>query len=368
MVYRFRDWEPGLECLETKELFVIGYELDRLGFTPDGIDLDSLASAQGEAYVSSLLGPVRVADVQKEFLSLYLLDIRQRLQAMSCRIGERAAKKSKTLDENTVPEAMEITPKKNHVVEVRQKTPLTAPHKPMSAGIDVIKLRDTYFARVPLFATHIDTPRRNTKLDAESDLASVLKEIEKHDIENPALTGQLRESIVNSLKQFVETLALSKPVSVASTPQKGPQTGIIFSPESGKYHCVFTLHGESFQTPFRSTEKEAVEDKKAFQSEMKRVRALVSSSKSNSGDHLIINTMRRFVKNMPSSQAGIHRLRDKYFSSIDVCGTQLSTPFRDTEVEVVLDKEVAMEVLQGSQSGGRDAMIAEIKNRWTLRN
>jgi hypothetical protein len=176
---------------------------------------------------------------------------------------------------------------------------------------------------------------------------------------------------LNSVKQFIETLALSKPVSVASTPQpdkKAQQTGIIFSPETGKYHCVFTLHGESLQTPFRSTEKEAIEDKKAFQSEMKRVRLLVSSSKSNSGDDLIINTMRRFVKNLSSSQAGIHRLREKYFSSIDVFGTQLSTPFRDTEVEVVLDKEMAMELLQESQGRDRDSLVAQIKDRWTAKN
>lgn len=119
---------------------------------------------------------------------------------------------------------------------------------------------------------------------------------------------------------------------------------------------------------FRSTEKEAVEDKKAFQSEMKRVRLLVSSSKSNSGDDLIINTMRRFVKNLSSSQAGIHRLREKYFSSIDVFGTQLSTPFRDTEVEVIIDKEMAMELLQESQGRDRDYLVAQIKDRWTAKN
>jgi hypothetical protein len=79
--------------------------------------------------------------------------------------------------------------------------------------------------------------------------------------------------------------------------------------------------------------------------------------------------MRRFFQSLPQSTQGIHRMRDKIYTSVDVMGTALTTPLRSNEAEVTRDREIVSEILRDRAAGvTREAIIAEIKSRWNLTN
>jgi hypothetical protein len=374
-MYRYGCWVGGVDCPQAKELVVIAVELDCLGFQHGQVDLDLLGAPSGEAYATRLLEPATVSKLDKRFIFLFLMDIRRRLLDFPEPSRKRKAADSTT--SSSEDELMDSTPRKS--IEPKPvNTPMTVPHRTPAAsvgGIDIIKLRDKYFARIPVFSEFIDTPRRVTRSDAESDLATMLREIEnrKLAIENPSITDQERESIISHLKVYVESLALVQPsASGASTPQPEKRAASsVARNEDGTFSFSHSLYGKTFETPRRPSEKEAMDDWKRFEAELKRVRSLISVSKSSNVNHesVILTNMRRFFQSLPQSTQGIHRMRDKIYTSVDVMGTALTTPLRSNEAEVTRDREIVSEILRDRAAGvTREAIIAEIKSRWNLTN
>jgi hypothetical protein len=250
---------------------------------------------------------------------------------------------------------------------------MTAPHTAV-AGSDIVKLRDKYFARIALFSDFIDTPKRDTKSEAQLDANAVRSLIDSltGEVEDSALTDDLKRTILNKVKLFAESLTLSPPKPTASTPQPDrPLPKDVRTTADGKFYSLVSVFEETFQTPARGTLKEALDDRSKFDQELKRVRSLISTSKSpNMTAHIstVLSSMSRFTKSLVGTpkpvNTPIHRLREKFYSTLDVLGHQLSTPVRSTESEVVLDKEIAQEVMSALHSAGKEAIIAEIRARW----
>ena len=267
------------------------------------------------------------------------------------------------------------TPKKATIHDLKRlpATPMTAPHTAV-AGSDIVKLRDKYFARIALFSDFIDTPKRDTKSEAQLDANAVRSLIDSltGEVEDSALTDDLKRTILNKVKLFAESLTLSPPKPTASTPQ--PDRSLpkdVRTTADGKFYSLVSVFEETFQTPARGTLKEALDDRSKFDQELKRVRSLISTSKSpNMTAHIstVLSSMSRFTKSLVGTpkpvNTPIHRLREKFYSTLDVLGHQLSTPVRSTESEVVLDKEIAQEVMSALHSAGKEAIIAEIRARW----
>ena len=267
------------------------------------------------------------------------------------------------------------TPKKARTSEsFGAGTPMTAPHTSMS-GSDIVKLRDKYFARIPLFSEFIEAPKRDTKSDSQLDATAIRAMIDsvKSEVDNPALSKERKAEIVAQVRKFAESLLACPPKpAVASTPQPDrslPQE--VRTRGDGRFYSVVNVFEEAFQMPSRTTVKEVLDDRCKFDQELKRVRSLISTSKSpNLTAHksTVLSSMSRFAKSLTatprSSDTPIHRVREKFYSSLDVMGQSVSTPVRATESEVVADKETAQEVISAMHAAGKEVVMAEIRARW----
>jgi hypothetical protein len=153
----------------------------------------------------------------------------------------------------------------------------------------------------------------------------------------------------------------------------------IYASQSGSYFSLVKVFTETLETPSRDTVKKVLEDRAKCEAELKRVKALVSTSKSPNVQRQteqILRAMDRFVKALapePSTPAalppGMHRVRDKLYSTVDVLGQQLTTPVRNYTNEVVADMATAESAIKElGACGNRDMLVSEIKQRWASAN
>ena len=303
-------------------------------------------------------------------------------------------KRRSTTDLNTIKSALayivslatysveESTPRKCNDPSSYSSTPMSMPHrvcKPASSDlVDVIKMRDRYFARVRLFAEIVDGPHRLIRSEAENDSFALSNEILKYkkDIENNSFSERKRD-ILSNIQAFVATAQFKSAVPGTSTPQPDRRNSNlpnnVQANATGQFFSVLKVLSQSLDTPSRETVKQVLEDRAKCEAELKRVRALISTSKSqniNLQREQILRAMDRFVKSLvPSNPAslphGMHKIRDKLYCTVDVLGQNLSTPVRNYSNEVLADMQTAEAVVRELGScGNRDIVVNEIKQRW----
>lgn len=351
----FGRFHAGLRSPVEFELFVIAYELDQLGLR-DQVDLNRLGGPESEPYIRKLIDPLEINPLERDFLALYLNDIRNRLLVLPGK------------------ERIESTPKKPRTaLTQRAPTPLTAPHKSHSQtnpGVTIVRMRDKLYAQLPLLGSHVYTPHRSTAGEVDSDVRNVESEILKlkEMIENPSLDKENKQHVFVKINSFIQELG-SKPATVSanSTPQPDRRfSNEVSTTEDRRYYCLIKLAGETLETPCRNTYDEAFEDKTKFDSELKRVRALVSTKKSGNHDEDVVRAMRRFIGNLAGNkdEVKIIRFRDQYHAAVNVKGVALSTPTRSTESAVRADWSAANAIIQKNQDSDRDTIISMIRTHF----
>jgi hypothetical protein len=336
------------------DMFLIKYELEQLGLSLV-VDLTKLADeASGEAYAKQIIGPCLVGPLEKDFLLLYLEDIRARLKKLVVH----------TRDEST--------PKKPRTND-RTPTPMTAPHQKNVSSSNpsarIIHLRDKTYAQMPLLGSHIYTPHRSTQKDVESDIYSIEKEIDKFrsQIGDPTLEKSGKENIFNQIYAFVQELGSKPAATRASTPQPPDKRHEIRQTASGKFVAQIYLQGELFETPCRDTEEEAQADRTKFEAELKRVKSLLSTKKSGHAHDEIVRAMKRFIDILSKRGAEgfqVVKLRDKFHAAVSVKGQLFSTPSRSTESEVRTDGKIAAEIIKCNPRADGDSLMRLIRMRF----
>lgn len=269
------------------------------------------------------------------------------------------------------------TPKKMCDHSSKQNTPMSMPHRVtiMEDLVDVIKMRDRYFARARVYAgSFVDGPQRLVRSEAESDALALSEAVSKLRLGGEHADN--RATWVHQIQTLASTLPSMRSVSTPQPDQRKSTTlpPNVFTTDNGQYFSSLSVLYESYQTPARVSIKEVLNDRAKCEAELKRIRALVSTSKSqnlNKQRDQILRAMERFVKSLvPETTAaslpqGVHRIRDKLFSTVDVLGHQLSTPVRNSTNEVISDMLTAESVLKELAScGNRDLVVTEIKQRW----
>lgn len=277
-------------------------------------------------------------------------------------------------------EDVEMTPRNSDsppLANAGRTTPMSVPHRVSSAkeNVDVLRFRDKFYARLSVFGDFVNTPMRLTKSEAEADVAAISHEIEKE--QKLVETDPSRMiSAIDSIRLLIASIATapSQPVSHASTPQPDKKGGLppyVKQNTDGSFYGVLNLFGNSFNTPQRNQVDQVVDDRSKIDIEVKRLRSLMSASKNrNRNNPNVIKALDRFITALGGvstpKHAPVHRIRDKYYTTIDVLGSSLTTPLRTSAAEVEIDRELAELVLKTAQKQNisRDVIMQEIKNRW----
>jgi hypothetical protein len=264
----------------------------------------------------------------------------------------------------------EITPEKSVSSKKRKlsnqsATPMSVPHKVFSnkENMEILKFRDKYYSRIPILGDFVNTPMRSTRTEVESDYAVIANEISREDPPD-----------YEKIKNFVSTLALtvSQPISTALTPQPARKSSLppcVKKTPDGSYYAILNLFGDTFTTPQRTHVNQVLEDRDKLDTEVKRLRALMSASKNQSSKNpSVVRAIDRFINGLaPTNNSAlplIHKIRDKYYTTIDVMGQAVSTPLRSSLPEVEIDRDIASIVLKAGSAMDKNALVNEIKNRW----
>ena len=250
------------------------------------------------------------------------------------------------------------------------RTPMTVPHKVGSAlrkeNIDILKFREKFYARIPLFRDFVTTPMRLTKTEAENDVSAVINEMRKYNLE-VELTPHEQAGITDRLKLFVSSMSasVSAPASGPSTPQPVKRGGLpsgVKKVGDESYCAVLDLFGNSYSTPQRPNVGLVIEDQTKVSTEVKRLMSLVNSSKASRQGSSLNDALARFIDGL--KPVPIHRVRDKLYSTIEFMGASLTTPLRTSAHEVEADRTVAMDILKANDSMERQAIVDKIRSRW----
>ena len=273
--------------------------------------------------------------------------------------------------------AGEATPQRSQKRRRIVGTPMTAPHKIASSisgpGIEVLRVRDKFYTRVPLFREFLKTPQRSSRAEAEGDHVRLTSEIEKYrsDIENPSISEADRNIILIKVAKFIAELSVSSSSatsSSASTPQ--PQRRIskdIEQNDDGKYQCILKLYRETLLTHPRDTPEDALSDKAKCEVKLKNIHKILSSKKNgHHSEDTIIRSMKQFIESLapPRERAPMHRIRDQVYSAVEINGKPYSTPMRQSEALVRQDVAAAYEMIEQNRSSDWDQLLKAIYSRW----